>query len=249
MKWWKTTVCWDAASGWTNESGELNSIKGKVIQVEWNQSFLGPVASFLGANWEERRDETHIRRGRFYTANPQPSLGLRKECCLLDEQNWCFVANHEGKKNNPKLIICCRTKEKKNNIKILTLISIIAKGVEHGHGDVDQAGQVEGDAPPQRDVAWEPEQGLIFCTNTTGSISTGTQNLGTQTRKCRCRPLNLFWNNNNQTLWVIIMISHPAASVCHHHHYLYFFKKFFKREPDSGFKDSLRIFFCHRISL
>lgn len=57
------------------------------------------------------------------------------------------------KKNNPKLIICCRTKEKKNNIKILTLISIIAKGVEHGHGDVDQAGQVEGDAPPQRDVA------------------------------------------------------------------------------------------------
>lgn len=178
----------------------------------------------------------------------RPRVYAKNVVCWMNKTDVLSPTMRE-KKNNPKLIICCRTKEKKNNIKILTLISIIAKGVEHGHGDVDQAGQVEGDAPPQRDVAWEPEQGLIFCTNTTGSISTGTQNLGTQTRKCRCRPLSLFWNNNNQTLWVIIMISHPAASVCYHHHYLYIFLFFFKREPDSGFKDSLRIFFCHRISL
>lgn len=178
----------------------------------------------------------------------RPRVYVKNVVCWMNKTDVLSPTMRE-KKNNPKLIICCRTKEKKNNIKILTLISIIAKGVEHGHGDVDQAGQVEGDAPPQRDVAWEPEQGLIFCTNTTGSISTGTQNLGTQTRKCRCRPLSLFWNNNNQTLWVIIMISHPAASVCYHHHYLYIFLFFFKREPDSEFKDSLRIFFCHRISL
>lgn len=35
----------------------------------------------------------------------------------------------------------------------LTLISIITKGVEYSHSDVDQTGQVEGDAPPKRDVA------------------------------------------------------------------------------------------------
>lgn len=164
----------------------------------WCVVFRGKLR---GTPWRDAH-----QAGSFLRGEPPTVLGFTQRMLFAGWTKLMFCRQPWGKKNNPKLIICCRTKEKKNNIKILTLISIIAKGVEHGHGDVDQAGQVEGDAPPQRDVAWEPEQGLIFCTNTTGSISTGTQNLSTQTCKCRCRPLNLFWNNNNQTLWVIIMI-------------------------------------------
>lgn len=65
--------------------------------------------------------------------------------------------------------MCCRKKE------TLTLISIIAKRVENSHSDVDQTGQVEGDASPKRDMTGEPEQSLIFCTNRTGISWKNTQ--------------------------------------------------------------------------
>lgn len=35
---------------------------------------------------------------------------------------------------------------------ILTLIFIVTKRVEYSHSNVEQEGQVEGDAPPKRDV-------------------------------------------------------------------------------------------------
>lgn len=53
-------------------------------------------------------------------------------------------------------IICSSKKKPKQTTKksdILTLVSIVSKGVEYSHSDVDQTGQVEGDAPPKRDVA------------------------------------------------------------------------------------------------
>lgn len=40
----------------------------------------------------------------------------------------------------------------KENEGILTLIAIVTERVEYSHSDVDQTGQVEGDAPPQRDL-------------------------------------------------------------------------------------------------
>lgn len=43
--------------------------------------------------------------------------------------------------------------KKRNTKEILTLITIITKGVKYSHSDVEQAGQVEGDAPPERDVS------------------------------------------------------------------------------------------------
>lgn len=55
----------------------------------------------------------------------------------------------------------------KENEGILTLIAIVTKRVEYSHSDVDQTGQVEGDAPPQRDMTRKPEQSLISCTNGT----------------------------------------------------------------------------------
>lgn len=45
----------------------------------------------------------------------------------------------------------------------LTLISIISKGIESSHHKVQQVSQVERDAPPKGDVAWEPKENSIFC--------------------------------------------------------------------------------------
>lgn len=48
-----------------------------------------------------------------------------------------------------------------NDRQVLAFISIIPKGVEESHSQVDEHSQVEGDAPPERNVPWEPEQGWV----------------------------------------------------------------------------------------
>lgn len=43
----------------------------------------------------------------------------------------------------------------------LAFIPIIPKWVEESHSQVDEHGQVEGDAAPEGDVPGEPEQGRV----------------------------------------------------------------------------------------
>ena len=83
------------------KSCKLSEIKKRI------SSFLGPVPSFLEANWVERGDETHIRRGHFYTANPNlPQVNV-KNVVVVVCYNWMNkssrpVTNLEIKKTKTK---------------------------------------------------------------------------------------------------------------------------------------------------
>ena len=98
------------------KSCKLSEIKKRI------SSFLGPVPSFLEANWVERGDETHIRRGHFYTANPNlPQVNV-KNVVVVVCYNWMNkssrpVTNLEikktKKKNQPKTDHLLQHKRKK----------------------------------------------------------------------------------------------------------------------------------------
>lgn len=62
---------------------------------------------------------------------------------------------------------------------VLTFITIVTKRVKDSHYDVDQTGQVEGDAPPKRNITGEPEQSFIFCINRKQKLITWNDNSGT----------------------------------------------------------------------